>query len=70
MFNNGNIMELTHREIEVLKLIVKELNCKQIAEELHISIHTVQSHRKNLYKKTKSKTIIGLVNYAHTQKLI
>ena len=61
---------LTQREIEVLKLIVKEFICKQIAEELYISIHTVQSHRKNLYKKTKSKTIIGLVNYAHIKKLV
>ncbi|OFX59516.1 MAG: hypothetical protein A2046_11995 [Bacteroidetes bacterium GWA2_30_7] len=63
-------MNLTNREIEVLKLIVKEFNCKQIAEKLNISVHTVQSHRKNLYKKTKSKTIIGLVNYAHFQKIV
>lgn len=59
---------LTNREKEILKLIIKEYTCKQIAEELNISIHTVQSHRKNLFKKTKSKTIIGLVNYAYSQK--
>ena len=63
-------MNLTNREKEILQLIVKENNCKQIAENLHISIHTVQSHRKNLFKKTKSKTLIGLVNYAYAKKFV
>lgn len=60
---------LTNREKEILKLIIREYSCKQIAVELNISIHTVQSHRKNIFKKTKSKTIIGLVNYAYAHKL-
>jgi len=61
---------LTEREKQILRLIVKEYDCKQIAEELNISFHTVQAHRRNLFKKTRSKTIVGLVNYAHFNKLI
>jgi DNA-binding CsgD family transcriptional regulator len=63
-------MLLTKRERQILKLIVREFSCKDTAKELNISIHTVESHRKNLYKKTKAKTLIGLVNYAYKHKLV
>jgi DNA-binding CsgD family transcriptional regulator len=59
---------LTLREKQVLQLIVKEFTSEEIAKELSISKHTVESHRKNLYKKTKAKTIIGLVNYFYKNK--
>ncbi len=61
---------LTEREKEVLMLIVREYSCKRIAEELKISLHTVESHRKNLYKKTKAKTVIGLVKYAYKHLVV
>lgn len=55
---------LTEREIEVLKLIVHENTTSEIAEKLFISIHTVETHRKNLIKKVKVKNLAGLVKYA------
>ncbi len=55
---------LTVREKEVLKLIVKEYTNNQIADELFISIRTVDSHKHNLLEKTGSKTLAGLVLYA------
>ncbi|MBA3680931.1 MAG: response regulator transcription factor [Bacteroidetes bacterium] len=55
---------LTEREIDVLKLIVQENTTSEIAEKLFISIHTVETHRKNLIKKVKVKNIAGLVKYA------
>ncbi|MFT6881622.1 MAG: DNA-binding NarL/FixJ family response regulator [Marinoscillum sp.] len=55
---------LTVREKEVLKLIVKEYTNNQIADELFISIRTVDSHKHNLLEKTGSKTLAGLVIYA------
>ena len=61
-------MILTKREKQILRLIVSEYSSKDIATELSISIHTVESHRKNLYKKTKAQSIIGLVNYAYKHK--
>ena len=62
--------KLTKRELEVLALIVKEYNSKQIAECLFISPRTVESHRKNMYKKIGAKTIIGLVKFAIENKLV
>jgi DNA-binding NarL/FixJ family response regulator len=61
---------LTHREIEIIRLIEKEYNNKQIAETLFISERTVETHRKNIFRKTNTNSVIGLVKYAYEQKLI
>jgi DNA-binding NarL/FixJ family response regulator len=55
---------LTKREIEILVLIAKELTTPQIAERLFISERTVETHRKNIFSKTKAKSIIGLSKFA------
>jgi two-component system, NarL family, nitrate/nitrite response regulator NarL len=61
---------LTEREIEIIKLIEKEYSNKQIAESLFISERTVETHRKNIFRKTNTGSIIGLVKYAYEHKLI
>lgn len=61
---------ITERELEVLKLLVEELTSKQIAEKLFISERTVETHRKNLMRKTGATNAIGLVRYAFTKKLV
>ncbi len=61
---------LTDREIEIIRLIEKEYNNKQIAEELFISERTVETHRKNIFRKTSTNSVIGLVKYAYEHKLI
>lgn len=61
---------LTEREVEILKLIEKEFSNKQIAEQLFISERTVETHRKNIFRKTNTNSVIGLVKYAYEQKLI
>lgn len=58
------IVDLTDREKDVLKLIVQELTTQQIAAQLFISTHTVETHRKNLISKLGVKNIAGLVKYA------
>ena len=55
---------LTHREIEVLKLICQQLTAEEIGERLFISSATVNGHRNNLLHKTGSRNITGLVMYA------
>jgi DNA-binding NarL/FixJ family response regulator len=60
---------LTRREKEIIALIAEELNNSAIAERLHISLETVNSHRKNLLRKLNVKNTAGLVKYAITQKL-
>lgn len=61
---------LTDREIEIIRLIEKEYNNKQIAEALFISERTVETHRKNIFRKTSTNSVIGLVKYAYEHKLI
>lgn len=61
---------LTSREREVLQLISREYSNHHIAETLFISERTVETHRKNILSKTKSKSIIGLIRYALRHKLI
>lgn len=61
---------LTSREIEIIRLIEKEYNNKLIAETLYISERTVETHRKNIFRKTNTSSVIGLVKYAYEHKLI
>jgi DNA-binding NarL/FixJ family response regulator len=61
---------LTTREIEIIGLIEKEYNNKQIAETLFISERTVETHRKNIFRKTCTNSVIGLVKYAYEHKLV
>lgn len=61
---------LTFREKEILKLITKEYSNVQIATELFISERTVETHRKNIFRKTNTKGIVGLIKYAYEYNLI
>lgn len=62
--------ELSKREIEVLKLIVKGCLNKEIANTLNISINTVLSHRKNITTKLGIKSVSGLSVYAMMNGLV
>ncbi len=55
---------LSSREIEILTLIAQGYSNKEIANNLHISINTVITHRKNITDKLDIKTIAGLTVYA------
>lgn len=61
---------LTRREKEVLRLILKERTNKEIAEELFISVRTVDTHKRNLLEKTGSKNIAGLVLYTVNNQIL
>lgn len=54
----------TKREREILKCIVEGKSSKEIADELYISLHTVNAHRKNILSKAAVKTPIELVSIA------
>lgn len=62
--------KLTNRETEIVRLIEKEYSNKKIAEELFLSERTVETHRKNIFRKTKTNSVIGLIKYAYEHKLI
>lgn len=61
---------LTHREMEILKLIVEGNANRDIAERLFISIRTVETHRTNIMHKLEMNSIIDLVKFAIKKKLI
>ncbi len=61
---------LTIREIEIIRLIEKEYSNKKIAETLFLSERTVETHRKNIFRKTRTSSLIGLIKYAYEHKII
>ncbi len=61
--------ELSPREFEVLKLITKGRKTVAIADELNVSVHTINSHRKNILKKLNLKSPAELIVYAVEQGL-
>ena len=63
-------INLSDRELEVLKLICEGYSNNEIAEKLFISIHTVDGHRRNLISKTGVKNAPNLVLFALKNGLI
>ncbi|MDR0795276.1 MAG: LuxR C-terminal-related transcriptional regulator [Tannerella sp.] len=61
---------LSVREQDVLRLVVKGMINKEIAEKLYISLNTVLTHRKNITSKLGIKTVPGLTFYAIMHGLI
>jgi len=58
------LAELTEREKEIVQLIAQGKMAKEIAGILHISIHTIYTHRKNVMKKLKISSPVELITYA------
>lgn len=63
-------VHLTFREKEILKLIAKGYTNQQISAQLHISLRTVETHRRNIMQKLNLKTAVALVKYALQQGMI
>ncbi|WP_353101705.1 response regulator transcription factor [Myroides odoratus] len=61
---------LTEREVEVLHLIAQQKTGKEIADQLFISLKTVEGHKNSLFLKTGAKNVVGLIVYAVQNKLI
>ncbi|MBN8877168.1 MAG: response regulator transcription factor [Sphingobacteriales bacterium] len=65
----GDMNNLSRREIDIIKLIKEGMFSKQIALELDISLKTVEVHRYNILKKLKLKNTAALVNYINIKGL-
>ncbi len=70
MSSNQKDELLTAREQEIVKLIVKEYSNKAIAEKLFISERTVETHRKNIFRKTNTTSLVGLVKFAFGHNMV
>ncbi len=65
--NHKADLDLSEREIEIIEHICKGDSSSQIADSLNISLHTVNSHRKNILKKLGLKSPTELIIYAVKQ---
>lgn len=61
---------LSDRETEILKMLSRGMNYKEVAEELFLSPHTVKTHIKNIYSKLHVKNRAEAIYKAIKQKLI
>jgi len=61
---------LSSREIEVLELLAQGKTNKEAGEVLHLSHHTVHSHRKNIMKKLKVNSVSELVSAAYQLNIL
>lgn len=61
---------LSNREIEIVKLLASGKSSKQIADTLFLSELTVNTHRRNMLKKTNQPNVASLINFAKQNHLI
>jgi two-component system nitrate/nitrite response regulator NarL len=57
---------LTKREMEVVQLISMQYTNQQIADNFHLSIYTIETHRKNIMQKLQLKTPAALIRFILT----
>ncbi|MFI5149644.1 MAG: LuxR C-terminal-related transcriptional regulator [Bacteroidia bacterium] len=57
-------LNITERELEIIRMVAEGFSNKEIAEKLFLSTHTVTTHRKNIMNKLRVNNTAGLVLYA------
>lgn len=62
VYGNTDTTQLSHREIEIIKLCLEGLSSKMIADRLNLSIHTVKNHKRNCMEKTLTHNITELIH--------
>lgn len=66
----NNQRELTSREQEIVKCVVRGLSNKEIADRVNLSVNTVMTHRRNIAAKLQIHSPAGLTIYALVSKLV
>ncbi len=67
MSNQRIDKKLTKREQDVLKLIVEEYSSVEIAGSIHLSIRTIDTHRRNIASKMGTSSLVAYTKYAIQQ---
>jgi DNA-binding NarL/FixJ family response regulator len=63
-------MKLTKREVEIIRSIAQGQPTTVIAEKLFVSPYTVETHRKNIFRKLSLSNVAELVRFAHENFLV
>jgi len=59
LLRTGNV--LSRREFEIVKLIAGGFKSSEIAEKMYLSLHTINTHRRNILKKTGNSNLSELI---------
>lgn len=68
--NFTNIVQITDREKQILQEIARGLTSEKIAEELFISLSTVKTHRKNMFRKLNVNNVSELLKIAYATNIL
>jgi two-component system nitrate/nitrite response regulator NarL len=64
------VFNLTARELQVIECMIQHLSNKEIAHKLFISERTVETHRKNIFRKTETKGVAPLILFVKKHNLL
>ena len=67
---SGGLAPLGRREREVLRLIAEGVRSPAIAERLHVSVGTVEVHRRNIMRKLGLRTVAELTKHAIREGIV
>jgi len=62
--------KLTRREVDIIRMIAREMSTKEIAAACYLSELTISTHRKNIFRKLDLKNVASLVNFAQQNNII
>ena len=62
--------QLTKREVEIIRMVSREMSTKQIAAALFLSELTINTHRRNIFRKLEVANVAGLINFARQNQLL
>lgn len=68
LFKQNNVSE---REVEIITLVMQGFSSQTIAEKLFLSVHTVNTHKRNIYRKLSvpnERELIKLIHYQYNMK--
>jgi DNA-binding NarL/FixJ family response regulator len=63
MKTNNSKLLLSERELEITRFVCNGMTSKEISEQLNLSLHTVETHRRNILRKLNLKKTTSLVDY-------
>lgn len=66
----GDAQPLARREREVLRLIAEGVRSPAIAEQLHVSVATIEVHRRNIMRKLGLRTVAELTKFAIREGIV
>lgn len=64
------VCPISPSELRILNYLRSGLTSKEIAFKLNLSLHTVKTHRKNMFEKTGVQNVVELLNFAEEHNLI